>query len=336
MPFARAELLMEDWMYNTAISLTTESDLLVLALNDDAVPIQSEGQFGYWSAYRLYVEAEGYAAIESEPMSLIGTPGWTSEEEPATEVVVKFPNNPPLTVQAGETGEMDLILRKPRARTLRFVDDDRAPVQGVEVTSYMYETGANRCGSPWGRFLAEGISDKAGRVAIPDGDWEYILWFDKPGYHRQEFQGYYTLWGPMELVTYLSSEETVIPLHRLRKQPLRMLFRSNGVPLANEPVYGQWIGCRCSLCEELLATTDEAGRIEMDEFYPEEWAFLFVFGQDGFDWESDGDPKEFPAGEVIEVELYPRATPIPMPTRTPLPDGYGCAGYVDCEGLDDR
>lgn len=303
-PFSNAELFMEAWMITDSLKLTTEGNLLMLSLEEDSVRsywlehAQDRIAQHSWHDYLLYIEADGYVPVLSRPMYFVGTETWV--DGPATQVVVEFPNGPKAEVSRGETQEIELTLREPQSRYLRFVDDNQMPVPRVEVKSYMYWSSANRCGVLMGaNFLAEGISDEDGRISIPDGEFEYALEFQKPFYYLKEpVYGY-----PMRLITYLSGQETVVELHKLRRQPLEMSVRKNGEPLANETLFGQWNGCACCARWQHIATTDENGRISLEYFYPEEWDFIAFLDEEGeFAW--DADPKQFSGTEIIQVELH--------------------------------
>ena len=66
----------------------------------------------------------------------------------------------------------------------------------------MFWSDSNRCRQPQGvNFLAEGISDEEGYVTIPDGEFEYLLEFEKPLYHLSEPVDY----NSMRLINYISA-----------------------------------------------------------------------------------------------------------------------------------
>jgi hypothetical protein len=292
--YSKAVLFMAAWGETDSQEFPTEDDLLVLPVEEDSVRSYWPRTVGdLWHEYRLYIEADGYVPMMSKPMSFIGMETWLGL---ATEVVIEFHNRPKVTISEGETREIVLAMRRPQSRYLRFVDDDQKPVPGVEVTSYMFWTAANHCGVPTATLLVEGISDTDGRVPIPDGDFEYAFQLRKPLYHLKD-----RVDSPMYLTTYLSDQETVVALHRLQKQSLEMIVQKNGAPLVDETLFGQWVGCPCGLCATEIATTDENGRISVDGFYPEEWAFVYFRAKEGFAWEAD--PKSFSGTEVIKVEL---------------------------------
>lgn len=303
-PIDRAELLTDARSRSreeTSFTLKTQGNLLVLSLEKEQLR-QTWPEDGWVRAenYFLYLEADGYVSVRSKPMYLIGAKTQTGEL--AEKVVIEFHQGSKTTILKGETKEVDLMLREPQDRYLVFVDEAQHPVSDVKVKSYMFWSNSNHCGYPSGStLLAEEISDKEGRVAIPDGEFEYLLEFEKELYHLKE----QPLFDPMKLITYLSTQEIIIELHSLNKQPLEMVVKQNGIPQPNKKLYGQWIGCPCGSCPHEFATTDEKGRISLDEFYPEEWLWIYFLNEgpleDGHAWSTD--PKEFSGTEVIEVEL---------------------------------
>jgi hypothetical protein len=302
-PFSKAELLMDTWTLAPTFPLDTDGNLLVLPLEEKVVRelwMKDLPEDNILHRYFLYFEAKGYTAVRSEKIWFIGSQ--IGVDEPDDEVVIEFHNGPRARILKGEKQEIELILREPQERRLRFIDDSQNPVPGVKVRSYMFWSSSNHCGNPQGaNFLAEGVSDEEGFINIPDGEFEYLLEFEKPLYHLKEpMKGI----APMRLITYLSNQEIVIELHKLNKKPLELFVQKDGEPQPNKTLYGQWIGCPCGLCEHEIAVTDENGKISLDEFYPEEWEWLFFIKGDQFgagSWQAN--PKEFSGTEVIEVEL---------------------------------
>jgi hypothetical protein len=293
--FSKAQLFLETWSYYDTLTLTTKSDLLVLSLEKDSMPPPDYNYAQYdWEHCILYVEAKGYVPVQSKPMECIGMETGCG---PSTQVAIEFPDGPAIEIRKGETGEIELRVRKPQDRYLRFVDDDQEPVPGVQVTSGIFWTNANHCAHWTVGWLGEGPSDQEGRVAIPDGDFEYALAFEKPFYHLKQNN----VADPMALITYLSDEETVIELHKLQKRRLEMTVLMNGKPLVGETLWGAWIGAPCGLWEQELATTDENGRIVIEDFYPEEWIEIFLWPYDADRPVWSADPQQLSG--FVEVEL---------------------------------
>ncbi len=303
-PFSKAELLVSAWNVAFSIPLEVDRNLLVLPFEEkkaNELWLQDMFATDYPHAYFLYLEAEGYAPVRSKWFYFVGGYLWMSDRI-IDEPIIEFPDGTNLKILEGERQEIELTLRRREERYLRFIDDNQKPIPGVKVKSSMFWSDTSRCGYPQGaELLTEGISDEEGRVTIPDGEFEYLLEFEKPQYHLKESANY----DPMRLINYISAQETVVELHKLNKQPLEMFVQKQGKPQADMTLFGQWIGCVCGLCEQELAVTDKNGRISLDEFYPEEWEFIFFlegnqFGA-GFAWQEY--PKEFSEKEVLEIEL---------------------------------
>lgn len=296
--FSKAELFLSTRDYWKTLTLTVESDLLVVSLDKNTMPPPDyEHAQGDWRDCRLIIEADGYVTVQSRTMHCIGM---VSQGGPATQAIVDFPNGPRVEVPQGETREIELTLRKPQERYLRFVDDDQEPIQEVTVTTVVFYSNDNHCGWWINDHLAKGTTDQDGRVLIPDGDFEYGLRFDKPLYLLREPESPY----PMSFIGYLSSTETVVKLHRMTKQKLEMLVTKDGQPLANATLSGDWIFCPCWCYGGMeIATTDENGRILLTDFYPEEWYSIF-FWPDGAEWYIwEADPAELSGDEITHVEL---------------------------------
>ena len=314
-PIAQALLFMEDWALYEWITLTAESNTLVIKLNMDSVAVPWEKWQGKTeTVYRLYVEADGYAAIESRPMPFIGTYIYNSHSEtygPVFQVPVEFLGQPVVQVAAGETKDMEVVVRKLQKRTLRFVDGNQAPLSGVQVWVSLFGSGANHCGHAnpaWS--LGKGISDKTGRVTIPDGDYEYLIELEKPGYELGSNDHFTTHWEEdyeypdgrvLILISYLSGQEIVVELDKRQPQRLEMVVLRKGEPAADRTLYADQWSCYCALCGVELATTDAQGRIALDEFYPDMWWSIYFTDTTDFAWEAD--PRELPTDQVIQVNL---------------------------------
>jgi hypothetical protein len=282
--------------------LTTDSDLLVLSVEKDLASPPDPGRPypASWEFSRLYLEADGYAAVQSEPIPF--DEDWADEYNRANQVEIEFPNVPSVIESRGTTREIEIILREPGERYLCFVDDDRKPVAGFKVSTYLYFSRSNHCAVPMGeRLLAEGTSGRDGCLVVPDGQFEYRFDFESGPYERAGFD-FLENGGPWELVSYLSDRVTVISLHKWRKQPLEMFVTRDGVPAVNETLAGWHVACTCWCGDEPIAETDKNGRISLREFYPEEWESVSIFfgPQIGKVWEAD--PKRFPIDQVIRVD----------------------------------
>ena len=204
-------------------------------------------------------------------------------------------------MQAGDGAQLGIVFHRPRPRFLRVVDDQRNPIPGVKVKSYLFWSDSNHCGSlAPDHFLGEGMSDQEGRVRVPDGDFEHAFLVSKPLFVLRNAEGHGR--NPPHLITRLMAEETTVPMHRWRRRPLEMRVARDQKPVAGQVLLGRLSGCPCGTCSGPLAETDPEGRIRLSDFYPEKYDEVFF--QDAAAvriW--DADPTEWPGTGVVNVEL---------------------------------
>jgi len=176
----------------------------------------------------------------------------------------------------------------------------------------------NRCAVLSGlKRLGEHVSDAEGRVPVEDGDLEYAFLLN------ELLERHYTLkdaasfvdanWEDTDqyFVTRLRGRETTVRLHRTRPVPLNLRVSRNGMPARDETLSGQPAACRrAGDCVVSVATTDKDGRIWISEFYPEEWAVIFLGNEDERLWEIY--PDKLPSTGVVRVDLGTR-TPSTQP-----------------------
>lgn len=298
---SKAELLLSAWSEVKTRSLITDGNALAIILEEDATlyPPPYEGK--PWSDFRVYIEAEGYAPLESKAMQFFGSEVYNETER----VVVDFPNNPALELAEGETQTIDLVVRKPVTRTLHFVDDAGLPVTGVEVDSYLFWSNDNHCGAPSGVVMIDsGSSDESGYVRIPDGDIDYLFDFWDSDYHLQEWYGEeYGFGYPMQMEGFMSEPDTEVRLHRLEKRGLEMTITEDGEPVSNKSVIGQIVYCGCGFCGGEIAVTDAHGKIAIEDFFPEKYQNIFLRDSENNEiiWQSD--PKELIENEIISYHV---------------------------------
>src|SRR5262249_19788000 len=159
-----------------------------------------------------------YAAIQSDSFAYLGSEKLVGHTVAyTTQVSIRFPRHSLINVTEGQGAEITLKLRRPGERRLQLVDDRSGlPVEGVQVTRYLFWSNYNHCGAFSGvEELGMAVSDAAGYVPVPDGDVQYGFDFYKPHYdltHPTEPSG--------ELVARLSTPGTVIQLHQSKRKPL--------------------------------------------------------------------------------------------------------------------
>ncbi|MFZ0430202.1 MAG: hypothetical protein WAO20_18940 [Acidobacteriota bacterium] len=112
-------------------------------------------------------------------------------------------------------------------------------------------------------------------------------------------------------VTFLDRETTDIVVHRFEVHPLRMQILRDGHPAAGISLWGIRRYCdggTCGACYGVLATSDQTGRIDIEDFRPETVRELMILksDDDGPGGENvlwSADPTGFPARSRERVEL---------------------------------
>lgn len=282
LPF-EAQLSLIGWAHTGALELSVENNRLTLPL--DKARLQTQWpRYGYgygWFFYYLYLKPEGHVPIQSEAIYPLGHDDHNYQSY-STTVQITFPDAE-LGLQTDTIGEMTLQARKPQSRTLQLVDDDRNPISDMQVLMYRYESSGNHCGSlQGGELLSKTTSDSHGKVAVPDGDIIYAFEFqepesDIPYYKRPEYVLQNDEHFQRRLVTRLTETVTIVPFYQLQSQPLEMIVYQDGKIATGKTLYAFRVFCPCGACIDLIATTDEHGKISLDEFYPARWdMFWFV------------------------------------------------------------
>lgn len=283
---------------------------LVLPLDTEWLRSRWPERFQDMSAVYLYFKADGYTAIRSEKFLWIGSHGPPFGPR-VNEAEITFIGRKPVIVTEGQSAEIEVVFRRPKERFLRLIDDEGKPVPGVKISSYMYWSDENHCGGLSGADpIGSSESDQDGRVAIPDGDFQYAFVFEKRLYVLNEPDAWPYL--PPRLITYLSKPETTLKMRRWQQRPLEMVVTANAKPAAGLIVGGCLAGCSCGACCGQLAQrsldkttrtkTDGNGKFQMTDFYPEEFERVYLLSaEDKEIWAED--PRKWPSTGVIHVEL---------------------------------
>ena len=163
----------------------------------------------------------------------------------------------------------------------------------------MFWSQSNHCavlsgGEPLGSY----VTDADGRIEVPDGDFECALELGRllQSDHVFVADGRYER---ERLVTELTRSETDIVVHRFPVRGLDMRVRRGEEPVAGVVLHGYSANCPCGACSGPLATTDEAGRIRIEAFRPEKWAWVWLEGHRER-WQTD--PASWPTGNV-EIQI---------------------------------
>jgi len=262
----RAELLLVGWGWTDRLALLPEGDN-TLRLDFETRYSQLPEKFQNTETVQLYVHAENFAPMTSEPFEWLGL----NRGNLSTETRIEFSGGRSITIRIGDTTDMNVALRRPMPRQIRLLDEDGKPISGLRISAYMFWSNRNHCGFLNGaEILRVASSDEEGRVVVPDGDFKYAF--------KLDYGSHYVFTDPPSnpdppetyIMASLMNSETVL---RLRK--FRALNLSLHVVAGDEPVAGASIidskNCGvCGACSGVLGQTDGQGRLKVDRFYPEE------------------------------------------------------------------
>jgi hypothetical protein len=303
-----ASLIWYLWGGGRGIALETRGNQIILPLDEEWLKSQLDF-ITYISWDFLLIKADGYVPLRSKDFTWIGFNGKQNRAD------IEFPNGPYIIVPEGEKREVDLIIRKPKPRYLRLIDDSGKPVSGVKVTSGVFDSDANHCGALWASFTQTSTSDSKGRAQIVDGDFEYALIFEKPTYVLKENNPDEA--SPQRFITYITSTETIVQLHQMISRTLDLHITQNRKIVSRLSVYGEGRltgegGC---LSGSLLGKTDSSGNIHLSEFYPEMWWRIYVTDETGSSFDKTSitdeqglahysdDPNKWPKFGTIEIDV---------------------------------
>ncbi|HWP83832.1 MAG TPA: hypothetical protein VNN17_01460 [Terriglobia bacterium] len=257
---------------------------------------------------RVLLQAQAFAPVVSGSflwMGSVETPG----EEPRTVVTVTFLNGAWMSVAQGESKQLTIPLRRPRPRKLRFVNPAGEPVAGVRVRASLLLAASNPCGSVEGEPLAEGLSDAAGEFIFPDADAVYSFELAK---------AHHALADPQEpdqnmrIIGAPSGPVSTVVLRELEKRPLQFRI-TGGENLAGLQLSACRTACSCGACCGTLGESDDQGRIDIEDFHPEEYERLTLTDREGRQvWQSA--PRALPDGPIV-IQM-PK---VPPELRAPVP-----------------
>ncbi|MBI4914261.1 MAG: hypothetical protein HY825_00295 [Acidobacteria bacterium] len=272
----------------------------------------------------IYVQADGYVPIRSEPFrwpaveATVPDPGSVSAR-------IDFRQGTSVPLTANEDAALAVTLRRPEPRYVTLVGDRGEALSGERLSANMFWSRSNHCGVLAGADpLGEFVSDSAGRIALPDGDYEYALVLrDSRSVFRSPPQR-----EEPTLLSYLPKPDTTLHVHRFVRRPLRVHVLSHGRPVSHAVLNGRVANCGCGACEGPIAVSDTEGRMAVDEFYPEDIGVLFICNEDRKPvWQLA--PSDLPAGTLVidlgpDYSVQPPGTPCYPPHLRPSgPAGGG-------------
>lgn len=258
----------------------------------------------------LYLEAGELAPLRSEAFDWLETRGEGGEPVTATEI--RLPRAAPVIVEAGTDASVTVALREPQPRWLRLQDEERRPLAGVAVQAFPFVSRSNHCGEIVRTVdlsaqagTGERTTDSAGRVRVPDGDFEVALLFED--LHLYALDHPDALPGPTpRLVTRLTEEETVLTFERFAARDVDLVVAHDGEPLAGAVLAGRVAHCPCGACWGRLGVSDAQGVISLRDFYPRRYDRVELRPADRpFEdpalW--SGDPRAWGPEPVLRVEV---------------------------------
>jgi hypothetical protein len=249
---------------------------------------------------RVILQADGYVPVVSALFAWLGmVDPATGEGAPRSAVEIRFPGAAGITITDGESKEVGLKMRRGGPRMLRIVDPGGRPIPAVEVKTFLFLSMSSHCGGTNGEVLSEGSSGSDGELLIPDADMEYAFEFSKAHYVLQKPKD---TADPMRLIRELTATATTVVLRPMEKRPLFLEITNGELP-------GTWIdvsacvaACPCGACCGLLGVTDRAGRLTLEDFYPDEIdRVMVVDSSKQVLWE--GKSSDFPSSGPVKVDL---------------------------------
>jgi hypothetical protein len=305
---SKAELLLVAWGYTDRVKLDARGSSLTIPMDASWLQSHASDRFQDMEGIYLYIEASDFAPIRSEKFN------WPSSNNSSTSGThIKFPNTKEVEIIEGSKGTLDIVFRRPKKRNIQFLDDENKLFPGVKVKASMFWSASNHCGRLTGADdLIESESDQNGRVAVPDGDFEYVLEIES---RNAVFKTPTNSAFSKRQILRLNNDITVIQLHRRLIKPLKLKVEHNGLPVTDEMLWGCAGDCLGGVCESCCGPfkkTDKNGIIDIPEFYPEMYSRIFFAhindnaGMDSIEeakplWEMK--PLVLPDNAIIKVDL---------------------------------
>ena len=292
---ASAELLLVAWGATDRVALETSADGLSLALDADWLRSRWN-RFDDQEGVYLYLQAPPLAALQSHRFT------WLGAGKHAGTVTIAFPRGQEVAVDEGVNASMTVVFRTTAPRRVRVAYPDGRPRPGMAINAFMFWSQSNHCavlagGEPLGSFVA----NTDGWIEVPDGDFEYAFELGR-GFTRDHVFLNEGRYERERLVTRLLQPDTDVVVHQFPVRPLEMRVWCSDEPASGIFLHAHMANCPCGACSRPLGQTDETGRIRLDEFRPEEWAWVWLVDGDTEYWRTA--PTAWSSGNV-EVKLSP-------------------------------
>jgi len=283
-------LLLVGWGWTDQIVLPGDGGSMV-SLNFDSPELRSAIAQKKPTDVLLFVHAKDMVPVMSERFTWPG-PG-------SGPITVSFRNRASTTVANAAVVQMAVVLNRPSARIVRFLDDADKPVGGLKVSAAIFWANDNHCGRVSGAEpLLTGVTDNEGRLNVPAGDFKYVFEMPPPdvdpGYAFTNPDDADVL--PSYVTVYLDESETVI---RVRKewQSIHLRVYAGDKPLAGAVFSG---GTNLGLCGAGWAeagVSDDNGDAIIGHFQNE---ILCLANSSEILWKAD--PKDL-VTDFIEIRL---------------------------------
>lgn len=291
-PIRYAELLLVAWGDAQRIKLPAVRNVLALDLSPAWLASRWSRMVDMESV-SIHIQADGYTAILSEPFAWLGS-GTLGGAVGVQETTVDFRQGSTLTLHAGESGELLVTLRTAGRRRLRFVDEEGLPAAGMKVKVSMFWSSSNHCGFLGGADpLFQGPTDEDGAAVVADGDFPYAVELETDGFILRDPPDPFFR---KRFVAPLSSLPTTFVVHRFAKRPLSMRVTRQGRPVVQAILMTVLADCWCAACGGPLGATDQEGRIELQDFYPEQYQEFWLMYEGSQIWRSTS--ADLPIGEI--------------------------------------
>jgi hypothetical protein len=265
----RAELLVTAWGVSEEQPLPVRDDVVVLDL--EATRPEFADRFADERGY-VYIEADGHVPVISQAFE------WPSAERDA--VIIDFRRGRERIVRFGESASLDVVLQKVQPRSIRVIDQANRPIAGLEIAVALNWNAPNHCGFLNGRKdLATRVTDSRGILRVPDVDGTYALTIIE---RRTVFVDATTDFG--QIVTPLTDTETTLEVRRYERHGLTMEVLQDGKAVSNAVLWADMGLGACGASHTILGVSDTAGRVEVREYYPEEWRNFWLCVNDTPVW----------------------------------------------------
>ena len=313
---SRAEMLLVAYGDVRTVPLPAAGSRVVADLSPDWLEREWPERAADVSKAYLYLEAGELAPLRSEAFDWLGTSG--GDGEPVARTEVQFPRAEPVAVEPGADASVTAAFRDREPRWLRLQDQEGRPLAGVTVRAFLFFSRANHCGEIVRTFdlLEESgtgarTTDSAGRVRIPDGDFEVALLFEDLHLHALDHPDALP-WPTPRLVTRLTEEETVLTFERFATRDVDLVVSRGGERVAGAVLTSRIAHCPCGACWGSLGTSDAQGVIPLRDFHPRRYDRVELrpagrpFEEPAL-W--SGDPQAWGPEPVLRVELPSEETP---------------------------